>query len=113
MKILLCTSLYKESTNEREKLCKNVLVKKSNFAINIEKPCQYCCNNGRAKVNHTIECCEVLKSKPYKERIEFLKGLQLCLGCLRKSSRQVLYYTTYMQSYELFQETSNCIAYHP
>ena len=31
----------------------------SNFAINIEEPCQYCCNNGRAKVNHTIECCEV------------------------------------------------------
>ena len=56
----------------------------SNFAINIEEPCQYCCNNGRARVNHTIECCEVLKSKPYKERIEFLKGLQLCFGCLRK-----------------------------
>ena len=31
-----------------------------------------------------MECCEVLKSKPYKERIEFLKGLQLYFGCLRK-----------------------------
>ncbi|CAB4025027.1 Hypothetical predicted protein, partial [Paramuricea clavata] len=59
----------------------------SSFGINMEesrKLCEYCNKNGRGKVNHTIEHCEALKSKPYKDRIDFLKGLQLCFGCLRE-----------------------------
>ena len=59
----------------------------SSFGINTEesrKLCEYCSKNGRGKVNHTIEHCEALKSKPYKDRIDFLKGLQLCFGCLRE-----------------------------
>ena len=79
----------------------------SNFVINVEEPCQYCCKNGRVKVNHTIEWCEVLKSKPYKERIEFLKGLQLCFGCLRKG------HLAKTCSTRLTCKVTNCFKKHP
>ena len=47
------------------------------------KSCEYCNKNSLRNVNHTIENCEALKSKRYKDRIVFSQGLQLCFRCLR------------------------------
>jgi hypothetical protein len=82
----------------------------SSFGINTEesrKLCEYCNKNGRGKVNHTIEHCEALKSKPYKDRIDFLKGLQLCFGCLREG------HLAKFCTSRLSCKVANCFKKHP
>ena len=62
-------------------------IKGSSFGINTEKTrnaCEYCVRNSRGKVTHTLQNCETLKSKPYGDRIDFLKEMRLCFGCLHE-----------------------------
>ncbi len=62
-------------------------IKGSSFGFNTEKirnACEYCVRNGRGKVTHTWQNCETLKSKRYGDRIDFLKEMRLCFGCLHE-----------------------------
>lgn len=82
----------------------------SSFGIHAEgyrKSCEYCNKIGRGKVNHTIEHCQMLKSKPYKDRIDFLKGLQLCFGCLREG------HLAKFCTARLSCKATNCFKKHP
>ena len=47
---------------------------------NVDKYCEYCNRIG----NYTLEECNDLRSKPYKNRIEFLMEKGICFGCLRE-----------------------------
>lgn len=42
------------------------------------KPCLFC------EKNHTLEMCRLIRDKPHKDRIDFLKRSGLCFGCLVK-----------------------------
>ncbi|KAK2879287.1 hypothetical protein Q8A73_007303, partial [Channa argus] len=44
----------------------------------ISKPCIYCKGE-----QHNLTVCKKLKSKPHKDKIEFLKGKGLCFACLK------------------------------
>ena len=40
-------------------------------------PCLFC---GK---DHTLHSCETIRSKPFKERLDFLRSKRLCFGCLK------------------------------
>jgi hypothetical protein len=46
----------------------------------VDKSCEY----RNRKTNHVLEECDILRCKPYKERIRFLMEKRFCFGCLRE-----------------------------
>ncbi|XP_077978766.1 uncharacterized protein LOC144434185 [Glandiceps talaboti] len=62
--------------------------KGSSFAIstdgNDNNGCDYCADS-----THRLQECKKLASKPYKERMQFLKSKGLCYGCLTKTNHLV------------------------
>ncbi|XP_019750034.1 uncharacterized protein LOC109530618 [Hippocampus comes] len=48
-------------------------------ADGIEKQCVFCQKKG-----HTLDCCRIIKQKPNKEKLDFLKSKGLCFGCLKQ-----------------------------
>ncbi|XP_072025355.1 uncharacterized protein [Amphiura filiformis] len=46
-----------------------------------DKPCTYC--KGK---DHTLEMCNKLKEKPISDRLQYLRELGVCFGCLKKAT---------------------------
>jgi hypothetical protein len=67
-------SEQKESKPNQPKF--NQKEKKQETSTTLEKPCLYCSKD------HSLEFCDVLKSKHNNEKVEFMKNEGLCFGCL-------------------------------
>ena len=56
----------------------------SDSAIRVSAPCNkfcFCCK----KSNHELSTCRFFRSKPRNEKVDFIKKLRLCFGCLKKN----------------------------
>ena len=62
--------------------------KGSSFAINTEQrgsaTCAYC-----VETTHSLQSCEKLASKPFKEKLQYLRSKGLCYGCLKNTNHLV------------------------
>jgi len=77
-----------KSNNRNQQGERSTNTRRFNFATGVEseenspqKQCLHCETN-----THTLEVCRVIQKKPHEDRIDILRKLGVCFGCLKKGT---------------------------
>ncbi|XP_076839331.1 uncharacterized protein LOC143484479 [Brachyhypopomus gauderio] len=72
-------SSFATNVAAESKMSQKIHIKPANTSTTVnafDKPCLYC------QQSHTLASCSMIKGRPHKERLDFLKSKGLCFGCL-------------------------------